>query len=170
MTILYTKYSDELKTLVLDNTTLYCLSKQTKRRNFKIKLKPGENAFDVFTRRFGKDRRIKTFRISQKADKFLKLRLSNRLSASGFFVDARTGLLVKPKLAPGFRRSKTRPNVIVEKLNRRISRGTKEVPDIIRAKRQAPPKLKFKKMRIKNIINFKLNLTIKIKNKNKKRI
>ena len=105
----------------------------------KIKKKPlvpAGKRFDVFTRQNKKDIFRKSFGTRALARKNLKKRLTTKLRASGFIVDKQTGKRLKPKVSPGFRVSKVDKFRLVEKRNRRITRGTAEVPDIQAARRR----------------------------------
>lgn len=103
--------------------------------------------FKIFVRKAGKDIKLKTAKpltTPTKARKRLKKELSLSLRASGFIVDS-FGKRLTPKVSKGFRLSKTRPNVLVERRGRRLDSRT-EVQAIKTAKKLAPRKpVKLKK-------------------------
>lgn len=113
--------------------------KKKKKKVVKKRIRRG--AFNVFVRKKGKDTFLKSFSTPKKARKGLKKNLAVTLRASGFVSD-RAGKKLTPKISKGFRLSKVRPNVLVEKRNRRLDSRT-EVKSIQIAKRLAPKKKPF---------------------------
>lgn len=100
-----------------------------------------EKKFDVFTRKKGVDRKVKSFKTKSKAQTFLRKRLSFTLRASGFIIDRKRGVKVKPIVKSGFRLAKRDPLRLVEKRGRRLD-SRREVAKIQEAKRKAPKKTK----------------------------
>ena len=115
----------------------FFLGKSLKKKKFFKKKISIKKQFSVFTRKKGKDIFNKKFAVKKKARKFLKRKLAVTLRASGFITDSR-GKKIKPKVSRGFRLSKTRKNVLVEKRSFRLSSG-KERRDIQTAKRLKKP-------------------------------
>ena len=98
-------------------------------------LKKGD--FNVFVRKKGKDVFLRSFESKKQARKNLKRTLKITLRASGFIAD-KANKKLKPKISPGFRRSKIDPFRIVEIRSKRLS-SSKERKDIQIAKRQKKP-------------------------------
>ncbi len=93
--------------------------------------------FEVFVKKFGKDVSIGKEETKKEAVGLLKKRLQKTLRASGFIV--RGGKKIDPFkrnvfdigfTSNGFRRGKKDPFRVVEKKEKRIKRGTFEVPEI----------------------------------------
>ena len=87
----------------------------------------------LFGNRFGKSKELGVFKSKQEAKRSLEKFLIKTLGASGYIEKGgkklkaeETGLLKEL----GFRKSKLNKFLIVEKKNRRLKKGTSEVPEI----------------------------------------
>ena len=144
--------------------------------------KPVKKNFQVFVRKAGEDQLFRSFGTDTKARTELEKVLSGSLRASGFVVNKQTGVKLKPiiKDPKQFRVGKKDPFRLVERRNKRITKGTPEVTQIQAAKRQAPKKaniikknpIKIEKNNpkkpFKNKSNFKSTKLIRRKNNGEK--
>ena len=88
-----------------------------------------KNQYEIFKNVKGKETKIATTFGLEKASKKLKKGLFKDLSASGFVVNVKTGKKVKASelinfIGEGFRKSKYKKGVVVQKLNKRLTTGT----------------------------------------------
>ncbi len=82
--------------------------------------KPRVKRFQIVVFKKGKEKKVGIISSKKSARKLLKKRLETTLRASGFIFDRKKNKRIVPKITSGFRKSKTKPNVIVEKRNRRL--------------------------------------------------
>ncbi len=106
----------------------------------RLRKKLGDKRFQAFVFKNQKKKPIGKFDNRNTARATLKKRLSNTLRASGFIFDRKKNKRVVPKITSGFRKSKTKLNVIVEKRNLRLEKGGREVRDIQRIRKTKPLK------------------------------
>ncbi len=95
-----------------------------------VKERPKE--FKVFVTKFGKEVEIGIRKTKKEAEKLLRKELFGTLRAGGGIkVEGKKLKAEEIKLDFGFRKSKVDPFKIVEKKERRLKRGTQEVPELL---------------------------------------
>ena len=127
--------------------------KKIKKKKFGVS-KPKK--FQVFVRKKGKDILFKSFKTKPKARKGIRKVLGGTLAASGFIFDKNRGVKIKPRIKNPkvYRVGKNDPFRLVERRNKRITKGTKEVPLIQDARKKKQP-IKKQSKAFKNKSNFK---------------
>ncbi len=113
----------------------------------KVKTTIKKGKLDVFVFKNKKAKKIGSFTKEKIARRVLKKRLETTLRASGFIKNKNTGKRLVPKITKGFRRSKTKKNVLVELKNKRLDH-INEVRKI-QSKRKIKKQQKAFKKRIK---------------------